>query len=275
MTIVPEFERQLFAIAEEVLPVAADGEPRPGIRPWNRSGSRTGRFRRRDRLVAGLAVLAAVGGVAGAAAASGVFSAASGIQVRAGDPNAGALGTGEALRMGALNAVTVGERFTRDIRFAPGYEAWRAGTIAFEMALVGNSPPIGHAYMTSGALRFQVAESAACSWLDYYVASSAVGDTTAAVTAAREVTAAPHWPAILGLSYPDQLGSALAAVRAGDAKLVQALIDDGLVGNCTALGPFPPAGMSHARQRATLIAAQHLGQQEIATDPIARRLGLR
>jgi hypothetical protein len=275
MTIVPEFERQLFAIAEEVLPVAADREPRLELRPGNRSGSRTGRFRRRDRLVAGLAMLAAVGGVAGAAAASGVFSAASGIHVRGGDPNARALGTGEALRMGAADAVTVGERFTRDIPFAPGYEAWRAGTIAFEMTLVGNSPPPGHAYMTSGALRFQVAESAACSWLDYYVSSAAVGNTTAAAAAAREVTAAPHWPAILGLSYPDQLGSAIAAVHAGDGKLVQAVIDDGLAGDCTAFGPFPPAGMSHAQQRARLTAAHNRGQREIATDPVARRLGIR
>ena len=275
MTIVPEFERQLFAIAEEVLPVAADGEPRLGIRPENRSGSRTRRFRRRDRLVAGLAIMAAVGGVAGAAAASGVFSAASGIQVRAGDPNARALGTGEALRVGAVNAVSVGERFTRDIRFAPGYEAWRAGTIAFEMEPGVNSPPPANAFMTSGALRFTVAESAACSWLNYYVASKAAGNTAAAKIAAAQIKAAPGWPAITGFNYPSGLGPVVAAVSAGDPKLVQALIDAGDVGNCVVTGPFPPAGMSQAQRRARVIAAQHRGQREIATDPVARRLGIR
>jgi hypothetical protein len=129
--------------------------------------------------------------------------------------------------------------------------------------------------MTSGALRWQVAESAACSWLAYYVSSASAGNTMAANAATREVAAAQHWSAITGLKYPDQLGLAVAAVRAGDGKLVQALIDTGRVGNCSAIGPFPPAGMSTTAQRAKLVAANKRGQREIATDPIAQRLGIR
>ena len=275
MTIVPEFERQLFAVAEEVLPGPPDSETPRTTEPGTRAGWSVRRLWRGNRLAAtGLAALAAAGTLAAAAAATGLFSAASGIHVNAGDPNARAEGTGEDLRLGAVDAVSVGERYTRDIRFAPGYASWRAGTIAFQMTPVGNSPPAGHAYMTSGALRWQVAESAACSWLEYYVSSAAAGNSAAATDAAVEVAAAPNWPAITGLSYPDQLGLAVAAVHARDGKLVQALINTGRVGNCSAIGPFPPAGMSTAAQRAKLIAAHKRGEHEIATDPVARRLGI-
>ena len=63
-----------------------------------------------------------------------------------------------------------------------------------------NSPPPANAFMTSGALRFTVAESAACSWLNYYVASKAAGDTAGAKIAAAQIKAAPGWPAITGLT---------------------------------------------------------------------------
>lgn len=163
---------------------------------------------------------------------------------------------------------------TRDIPFAPGYESWRAGTIAFQTTLFGDSPPPGHAYITSGALRWQVAEAAVCSWLNYYVRSQAAGNAAAAKSAAAQIKAAPGWPAITGLSYPSGLGPVVAAVGAGDPKLVQALIDAGDVGNCLLYGPFPPAGMSQAERTARVVAAQQRGQREIATDPVAHRLGI-
>lgn len=228
---------------------------------------------RSPRLIIALAVLV-VGGGAATAVAVNPFSALTGIYVKAGDTNAKALGTGQAIAMGAFNDVSVGVKLTRDIPFAPGYESWRAGTIAFQTTLEGGSPSPGHAFMTAGALRWQVAESAVCSWMNYYVASEAAGNTAAAKIAAAQIEAAPGWPAITGLSYPSGLGPVVAAVGAGDPKLVQALIDTGDVGNCVVFGPFPPAGMSQAERRAWVIAAQRRGQREIATDPVAHRLGI-
>jgi hypothetical protein len=214
------------------------------------------------------------GGFAAAAVALNPFSAATGIQVQPGDPNAQAIGTGQAIAMGAPDDVSVGAGLTQDISFAPGYESWRAETIAFQTSLGPGSPPAGQAYMTSSALRFQVAESAACSWLTYYDASESAGNTGAASSAAAQVKAAPNWPAITGYDHPNGLGPAVAAVGAGDSSLVQALIDTGQAGNCTALGPFPPAGMSTADSRAKLAADSQLGQQDIAADPVAQRLGV-
>lgn len=228
---------------------------------------------RSPRLIIALAVLV-VGGGAATAAAVNAFSALTGIYVKPGATNAKALGTGQAIAMGAVNDVSVGVKLTRDIPFAPGYESWRPRTIAFQTTLEGASPPPGHAFMTSGALRWQVAESAACSWLNYYVASKAEGNTAAAKIAAAQIKAAPDWPAITGMNYPSGLGPAVAAVGAGDPKLVQALIDAGDVGNCVVFGPFPPTGMSQAERSARLVAAQHRGEREIATDPNAHRLGI-
>jgi hypothetical protein len=128
--------------------------------------------------------------------------------------------------------------------------------------------------MTSSALRWQVAESAVCSWLTYYVASESAGDSAAATSAKAQIEAAPSWPAITGLSYPNGLGPVVAAAGAGDAKLVQALIGTGQAGNCLAAGPFPSAGMSSADRQAKLAAARRLGQREIAADPLARRLSI-
>lgn len=176
--------------------------------------------------------------------------------------------------MGASDDVSLGVNLTQDISFAPGYESWRAGTIVFQTSLGPGAPPEGQAYILSSALRWQVAESAVCSWLNYYVASKAAGNTAAVTSAAAEVEAAPTWPAISGFGMHDELGPVVAAVGAGDAKLVQALINTDQVGNCLAVGPFPPAGMSPADFQAKLATARRLGQQEIATDPVAQRLGI-
>lgn len=227
---------------------------------------------RTPRLAAVIAILAVGSGATAAAVSS--FSAATRIYVHSGDRNAGAIGTGEAIALGAPNEVSVGVKLTRDIPFAPGYAWWRAGTIAFQTTLYGDSPRPGHAFMTSSALRWQVAESAVCSWLDSYVAATTAGNSAAAESAATQIEAAPSWPAITGLSYPSGLGSVVAAVRASDPKLVQALIDTGQAGQCAAIGPFRPGRMSVAEQRAKLAAASRLGQQEIANDPVAERLGI-
>jgi hypothetical protein len=128
--------------------------------------------------------------------------------------------------------------------------------------------------MSSSALRWQAAESAACSWLTYYAASRAAANSTAASNAAAQIKGARSWPAITGLDYPDGLRSAVAAANAGDGKLVQALIDTGQVGNCLMVGPFPPAGMSDTAVQAKLAAARQAGHNEIAGDPVARSLGI-
>lgn len=256
-----------FAVIRDVEPAEAEvGGVLKRVRRRKRGLLRSPRF------VIALAVLVAGGGAATAAAVN-PFSAVTRIYVHAGNTNAKAIGTGQAIAMGAFNDVSVGIKLTRDIPFAPGYQSWRAGTIAFQTVL-DRGAPVRHAYITSSALRWQVAEAAACSWLNYYVASKAAGSTAAARRAAADVRAAPSWPAITGFNYPDVLGQAVAATAAGDAKLVQALIDAGDVGNCVVYGPFPPAGMSHAEQAARVVAAQRRGQREIAIDPVAKRLGV-
>lgn len=98
---------------------------------------------RTPRLIIVVAVLA-VGVGAGAAAAVNTFSAATGTYMRAGERNAQATGTGEAIALGARDEVSVGVELTRDIPFAPGYAFWRAGTIAFQTTLDGGAP-LGHA----------------------------------------------------------------------------------------------------------------------------------
>jgi hypothetical protein len=251
--------------AQQAMAKARDGEQR------NRMRRRKSRVRARAAVL--IAAVVVAGMVAATAAALNMFSAATGIYVRAGDRNAQAVGTGQAIALGASDDVSVGVKLTRDIPFAPGYESWRAGTIAFQTALDSGASQ-GHAFMTSSALRWQVAESAVCSWLTYYVTSQAVGDSAAATSAAAQIKAAPSWPAITGLSYPSGLGPVVAAASAGDAKLVQALIDTDQAGNCLATGPFPSAGMSSADRQARLAAARRLGQHEIATDAVARRLGI-
>jgi hypothetical protein len=257
-----------FAVIRDLEPTAAEvGGVLKRVRRHKRG------LLRSPRLAISLAVLVVVGGGATAAAVN-PFSALTGIYVRAGDRNAKALGTGQAIAMGAYNDVSVGAKLTRDIPFAPGYESWRAGTIAFQTRLFGGSPHPGHAYITSSALRWQVAEAAVCSWLNYYVASKAAGNTAASKVAAAQITAAPGWPAVTGLSYPSGLGPVVAAVGAGDPKLVQALIDAGDLGNCVVYGPFPPVGMSQSERTRTVATAQQRGQREIATDPVAHRLGI-
>ena len=257
-----------FAVIRELEPSQAEIA---GV--LNRVPPRKRALLRSPRLIIGLAVLV-VGGGAATAAAVKPFSALTGIYVHAGATNAKALGTGQAIAMGAVNDVSVGVKLTRDIPFAPGYGSWRARTIAFQTTLEGGSPRPGQAFMTSGALRWQVAESAVCSWMNYYVASKAAGNTAAARIAAAQIKAAPSWPAITGLSYPTGLGQVVAAAGAGDPKLVQALIDAGDAGNCLVYGPFPPAGTSQTQRTARAVAAQQRGRREIATDPVAHRLGI-
>lgn len=220
-----------------------------------------------------VATMVAAGSMATVGAALNPFSAATGMQVQAGDPNAQAIGTGQVLALGAADAGSVGASLTKDISFAPGYESWRAGAIAFQTSLRGGAPA-GQAYVTSSVLRWQVAESAVCSWLNYYIASQTAGNAIDATSAAAQIEAAPNWPAITGYDRPSGLKSVVAAVGAGDAKLVQALIDTGQAGNCTALGPFPPANMSPADAQAKLAADSQAGQQDIASDPVAQKLGI-
>jgi len=231
------------------------------------------RPRRTRRL---LTVMAAVlaGSAAAAAAAVTTFSALTGTFLGAGDRDATALGTGEKIALGAPDELSVGTKLTHDIRFAPGYGSWRARTIVFQTSLHGGSPAAGHAFMTASALRWQVAESAVCSWLEYYVVSRAAGNRTAATRAAAQITAAPRWPAITGLSYPSGLGAVVAATDAGDPKLVRALIEAGRTPCEPSGAPFPSTRMPVAEQRAKAAAAERLGRREIATDPVARRLGI-
>jgi hypothetical protein len=99
------------------------------------------RFGKAGILVAGVE---AAGTLATAAAGVTPFSAATGIHVRASDPNAEAIGTGQAIALGASDDITVGVKLTHDIHFAPGYESWRAGTIAFRRLSEARRPSDTH-----------------------------------------------------------------------------------------------------------------------------------
>src|SRR5664279_4129856 len=109
MTILPELEQQLFTAAEKLLPSSPDNDAPFVARRAKRSGMGGSRFRRSTRLAASaLAVVVAAGTVAAGAVAVNSFSALTGTQVKAGDPNARAIGTGQDIAMGAPNTVSVG-----------------------------------------------------------------------------------------------------------------------------------------------------------------------
>jgi hypothetical protein len=234
--------------------------------PWH--------VRWRPRRSRALAVVFACLVLSGAAVAAQQFSAHSGIFLTRSSPNARALGTGEALAMGAPDAVSVGVQETKDIPFAPGYQSWRARDVAFQLSLGPGAPPAGHAFMTVNALRWQVADAAACSWMNDWLASSARGDTSAARTAGSELEAAPSWRAITAMNEPTGLDTIAIAVSHGDTQLVRALIDTGRAGNCSAVGPFPPTRLTTNQTRATLSLAQAKGARILARDPLATQLGI-
>jgi hypothetical protein len=88
-------------------------------------------------------------------------------------------GAGELLRLDGSDLRQVAEQITADIRFAPGYEGAR------RRALEAVFRPADNSEGTTTAARGDVAQFAACSWIDYWAARSAAGDDTAAGAATR------------------------------------------------------------------------------------------
>jgi hypothetical protein len=246
-------------------------ELRAGVRnrahlPWHARW----RPRRSRALVVVLAGLV----LSGTAVAAQQITAHSGIFLTRSSPNARALGTGEALVMGAPDAVAVGVRETSDIPFAPGYRFWRAKDVAFQLSLSPGSPPVGRAFMTVGALRRAVADAAACSWTNDWLLAISQHDTVAARRAQSELAASPARSDNGGTTERTRLALLEIAVSHRDANLVRALIDTGRAGNCTALGPFPPTQLTPKQAQSRLHHAAAEGAKILGRDPLARRLGI-
>ncbi len=239
-------------------------------------GKAMARLRIHSTLAVVLGVMSAAIAAGGAFAATQMLTANSGISLTSSSVNARALGTGEALTVGAADAVSVGVRDTADIPFAPGYSSWQEQEVAEQIGPSGNNPPAGTGFMTVSALRWQVAEAAACSWADYWLAATADGNSSAAASAASELEAAPSWSSITGMSSePSGLAAVAGAVSAGDTKLLGALIDTESFGSCSVLGPITPvAGMTAQQAQSKLGSAAASGRQILASDPLAAKLGV-
>lgn len=216
-----------------------------------------------------------LGGAGGALAATNVLSVNSGQSAIAPALAAGEH-KGELLNIGAHNALPVGMYDTRDIQFAPGYEAWRRDVIQVNLADPSGQGPVGAAVMSTGDLRAMVEGAAACSWTAYWIKTMQAGDHPAAATAARHVEQAPALMAegTIGAVQPSGLLPTIDAIKAGDVNLISAMLDTGgLVedGSCGALGPAAvvPSGMSRAQYRARRAALGRVAAKRLLDDPTA------
>lgn len=239
------------------------------------AGRRLRRFTHGWRLFAVAAVVLVGGG--GALAATHFLSVNTGRYVRSPQPAAGY--GGEILNIGARNALAVGMRDTRNIRFAPGYSAWHRGVIQRNLADPSGQGPVGAAVTSTGALHAWVVSAATCSWAHYWVTSMNAGKRAEAATAARHIEQAPAQLSeeAIGDIGPSGLAPTIDAIKAGDVKLVQGMIDvAGLIGygQCSVLGPpaVIPAGMTYRQYQAKKAASRQIGMPMIFNDPATLKI---
>jgi hypothetical protein len=244
----------------------------PDARP---ARQRLRRFTHGWRLFAVVAVLLVGGG--GALAATSLLSVDTGHYVTSPLPAAGY--GGEILNIGAHNALAVGMRDTRDVPFAPGYSAWHRGVVQRNLADPSGQGPVGAAVTSTGALHAWIVSAATCSWAHYWLASMKAGNRAEAATAARHIEQAPAQLSeqAIGDIGPSGLAPAIDAIRAGDVKLVQAMIDVGGMigyGECSVLGPpaVIPAGMSYQQYQAKKAASRQIGMPMLLNDPATLRI---
>jgi len=139
--------------------------------PREHSPQRRRRGRRRVLIAAAIAAAAVIGSAVGATfIASHTGRALPPEQTHLGGP-------GELLRLDGSDIAAVAQQLTADIEFAPGYLDVR------RKALAAVFRPGDHSELTTSAARGDIAQFAACSWIDYWAARNAVGDFTAMTTA--------------------------------------------------------------------------------------------
>lgn len=225
-----------------------------------------------------VAVLVGLGGIAlmvgEGLQAGGTQLAAAGPALPVSAPDAAVPGSYGALRVGAVGAVSAGMSDSAGIPFAPGYASWHRREVSDKLA--AQPGRTGGGVISVSALRWQVAEAAACSWADYWLASRAARDNVAMRVAGDQLESAPFSSAIADIgSEPSGLVPVAAAVAHGDAMLLRALIDTQSFGSCSVVGPFQPKpGMTTRRARVKLAAARVTGIHILAHDPLAYQLGL-
>lgn len=228
--------------------------------PVARAGRRWRRWLAVPRRLA--AVGAVVLAVAGVAAGAVVFvNAHTGIYpTKAWERKAG--GPGESLNLAGTNFRQVALTVASDIRFPPGYEAWRTWliTLAANSATCPKGSPANCKMMIStGALRGSFAQSAFCAWVYDWRQATQAGDAATAQRAVQAIRQAPSWSAVVALDpHPhaappytgrhgpmSDFGWLLPyrhAVLAGDLSAVDGMLatDYGLSG-CASVRPPPAA----------------------------------
>jgi hypothetical protein len=172
----------------------------------SRGGSvlRAGRRRRRwlamprGLAAVGLAVLA-VGGIAAGAvvfvnARTGTYPTKP-WEIRAGGP-------GEYLNLAGTNFRQVALAASSDIPYPPGYTVWRTWLLTLDAAQPGcpkGSRPGCKVLLSTGALRGSIAQNAFCAWVYDWRNSTQRGEATTAEQAARVISRAPSWKAVVAL----------------------------------------------------------------------------
>lgn len=182
--------------ALEAIGQAIRSRPRPATRSRGLSWAKRPR-----RLLLAVVALATIGG--GAAAATTFLTAhtgqyAKGWQVEAGGP-------GEFLRTAAPDFCRVALRLSSDIPYPSGDAAWRRWVLIAEEGVTrvnpgggcGSRTQGGRGEVSTGALHGFFAMSAFCAWIYDWRQAKLSHDSRASAQAAREIAAAPRWPAVV------------------------------------------------------------------------------
>lgn len=175
------------------------------IRSHPRSGARSRRrplwTKRPRRLLVAALALTSVGG--GAAAATTLLGAHTGQYAKGWQTQAA--GPGEFLRMTAPDFCRVALRLSSDIPYPSGHAAWRRWVLIAEEGVprvnpdgaCGSPTQGGRGEVSTGALHGFFAMSAFCAWTYDWRRAKLSHDGRASARAAREIAAAPQWPAVV------------------------------------------------------------------------------
>jgi hypothetical protein len=180
---------------------AVDSVVEAPVRPHRRSHAS-----RRTVVVGSVLGVLAVGGVA---AASNILSTYTG---QSAGPLAGALGSGQELRVGVPGYCQAALNATSSIPFPaaddPSWKDWLlisepGSNISFTLNQFCNTSLLwntgadggtGHTGITTGLLQLRTTESAFCAYTDQWLTATANGDTTTASAAASQIESAFRWP---------------------------------------------------------------------------------
>jgi hypothetical protein len=156
-----------------------------------------------------------IGSIVGALAVGGVAAAGTILSTYTGQtagPLAGALGSGQELRVGVPGYCQAALDATSSIPFPAADEtSWKdwllisepASNISFTLNQLCNTSLLwstgadggtGHTGITTGLLQLRFTESAFCAYTDQWLTATAHGDTTTAAAAASQIESAFNWP---------------------------------------------------------------------------------